>query len=157
MLLIEHARREDVSQIHSLIREFAEFEKLDHICEVDTAGLERALFHEDFRTFCAVASVDGRMVGYALFYPVLKSFRGVHSMYLEDLYVTPEARGGGIGVALLKFVARTAAEHGFSRMDWQVLKWNRHALSFYKSLGAEQDDDNLDFRITGTFFQKLAE
>lgn len=155
MLQIEHAQRKDVPHITSLIREFAEFERLGHVCEVTEDRLEKALFREDVRTFCALASVNETYVGYALFYPVFKSFRGVHSVYLEDLYVTPEARGGGVGLELLKFVARSAAELGFSRLDWQVLKWNEPAMRFYESLGAEHYDENLDFNLTGQAFQNL--
>lgn len=155
MLRIEHARKDDIPQITALIREFAEFEKLGHVCEVMEDKLERALFREDVRTFCALASIDGKPVGYALFYPVFKSFRGVHSMYLEDLYVTPESRDGGVGFELFKFVARCASELGFCRLDWQVLKWNESAMRFYESLGAEHDDENFDFNLTGQSFQNL--
>lgn len=157
MFEIRTASETDIPHIVTLIREFAAFEKMDHLCEVTEEGLVRALFQKDATTRCVVATSEGDCVGYALFYPIFRSFRGVPSMYLEDLYVTPHMRGNGVGLQLVKAVARAAAAAGFRRMDWQVLKWNTEAKIFYESLGAENDDENLDFRLMDEVFLKLIE
>ncbi len=155
-LLVREARKADVPAIAILIREFAEFEKLLAWCEVTDDDLHEAIFGNINFVQALVALSDGRYVGYALFYPVFRSFRGERSMFLEDLYVTPDLRGNGLGFVMLREVAKYAKDEGFARMDWQALKWNAPALKFYQSIGAESDDENLDFRLRGQAFSQLA-
>lgn len=143
------------AQIIALIREFAEFEKLSDACEVSEDDLREAIFGAGKFVHCLVAESENELVGYALFFPVFKSFRGERSMFLEDLYVSPAMRGKGLGLALLKEVARVAREENCVRMDWQALKWNTPAVEFYKKLGAIVDDENLDFALRGAAFEKL--
>lgn len=152
-------RRATVSYIPSiltLIREFAEFEKLTEWCEVSEDDLRDAIFGEHKFVHCLIAERKNKIVGYALFFPVFKSFRGERSMFLEDLYVSPQMRGRGLGLKMLKEVAQIAREQNCVRMDWQALKWNINAVEFYKNLGAETDDENFDFRLRGESFAKLA-
>ncbi len=156
-LRIRAARIEDVAAIHILIGEFAEFEKLSHVCEVTETDLRAAIFGENNFAQALVALDGNRYVGYAIFFPVFKSFRGERSVFLEDLYVTPDLRGQGLGFVMLKEVAKRAKAQGFVRMDWQALKWNEAAINFYKKLGAETDDENLDFRLRAAYFERLAE
>jgi GNAT superfamily N-acetyltransferase len=156
-LLVRAARAEDVRAIIILIREFAEFEKLSASCEVTEANLREAIFGEKGFVQALVAVADNRYVGYALFFPVFKSFRGEPSVFLEDLYITPDLRGQGLGFVMLKEVAKYAREQGYTRLDWQALKWNKPAIMFYKNLGAESDDENYDFRLRGAAFEKLAQ
>jgi GNAT superfamily N-acetyltransferase len=156
-LRIRAARLEDVAAIRILIREFAEFEKLSGACEVTENDLSAVIFGENNFAQALVALDGNRYVGYAIFFPVFKSFRGERSMFLEDLYVTPDLRGQGLGFVLLKEVAKRAKTLGFVRMDWQALKWNEPAINFYKNLGAETDDENLDFRLRAAYFDRLAE
>jgi GNAT superfamily N-acetyltransferase len=144
------------SQIVELIREFAEFEKLSDWCAVTENDLNRAIFGPEAFVQALAAFAGETCVGYALFFPVFKSFRGERSIFLEDLYVSPEMRGKGLGLAMLREVGRAAKAQGFVRMDWQALKWNEPAVNFYKKLGAETDDENLDFRLRGENFEKLA-
>ncbi len=153
---IEKAAPENISQIVALIKEFAEFEKLLHVCEVSEKDLRAAIFGENCFVNCLVAFADETCVGYAIFYPVFKSFRGERSMFLEDLYVSPNVRGKGFGLKMLKDVARVALEQNCARMDWQALKWNAPAIKFYENLGAENDDENFDFRLRGAAFERLA-
>lgn len=155
-LLVRAARPEDAAAIVLLIREFAEFEKLSDWCEVTEANLSEAIFGKKAFVQAIVAMAENRYVGYALYFPVFKSFRGEPSIFLEDLYVTPDLRGNGLGFVMLREVAKYAQEQGFSRLDWQALKWNETAISFYKNLGAEADDENFDFRLRGAAFLKLA-
>jgi len=155
-LTVRAAEERDVTAIAILIREFAEFEKLLAWCEVTDDDLHEAIFGNKSFVQALVALSDGRYVGYALFYPVFRSFRGECSMFLEDLYVTPDLRGNGLGFVMLREVAKYAKDEGFARMDWQALKWNAPALKFYQSIGAESDDENLDFRLRGQAFSQLA-
>ena len=154
--VVRTAEAKDMVAIAILIREFAEFEKLSAWCEVTDDDLHKAIFGEKSFVQSLVALSDGRYVGYALFYPSFKSFRGERSIFLEDLYVTPELRGNGLGFVMLREVAKYAVEEGFARMDWQVLKWNAPAVKFYESIGAEYDDENFDFRLRGQAFAQLA-
>ncbi len=155
-IIVREAEERDVVAIAVLIQEFAEFEKLLTFCEVTEDDLHAAIFGKRSFVQSLVALSDGRYVGYALFYPAFKSFRGEPSIFLEDLYVTPDLRGNGLGFAMLREVAKYAKEQGFARMDWQALKWNAPAIKFYQSIGAESDDENLDFRRRGQAFSALA-
>ncbi|HXG86505.1 MAG TPA: GNAT family N-acetyltransferase [Pyrinomonadaceae bacterium] len=155
-LLVRPARAGDITAIAVLIREFAEFEKLSDWCEVTENDLQQAIFGKGSFVQALVALSGNVYVGYAIFFPVFKSFRGERSVFLEDLYVTPEKRGQGLGFVMLAEVAKYAKTLGFTRMDWQALKWNAPAVDFYKNLGAELDDENLDFRLRGENFNRLA-
>ena len=156
-LTVREAKSADLPAIALLIREFAEFEKLSEWCEVTETVLREAIFGEQ-KFVRALVAMDGiRYVGYALYFAVFKSFRGERSIFLEDLYVTPDVRGNGLGFVMLREVAKYAKEKGFTRLDWQALKWNEAAINFYKNLGAETDDENFDFRLRGAAFQKLSE
>lgn len=156
ILTIKKAELENIPQLIELLREFAAFENLSEFCTVSADDLRGAIFGEDRFVQCLVAFEGKICVGYAMFFPVFKTFRGERSMYLEDLYVSPQMRGKGFGFALLKEVARIAKAQNCVRMDWQALKWNTPALEFYKNLGAESDDENLDFRLRETAFENLA-
>jgi GNAT superfamily N-acetyltransferase len=155
-LLVREAKSADVRAIVLLIQEFAEFEKLSEFCEATETDLHEAIFGEFGYVQALVALADNRYVGYALFFPVFKSFRGERSIFLEDLYVTPDLRGNGLGFVMLREVAKYAKEQGFARLDWQALKWNEPAINFYKNLGAESDDENYDFRLRGAAFHELS-
>ncbi len=154
-LLVREARKADVPAIAILIREFAEFEKLSDWCEVTEDDLHEAIFGKRSFVQALVAMAGDRYAGYALFFPVFKSFRGERSVFLEDLYVTPDLRGNGLGFVMLREVAKYAEGQGFARLDWQALKWNEQAINFYKNLGAESDDENFDFRLRGAAFVRL--
>jgi GNAT superfamily N-acetyltransferase len=155
-LKIRKTEEGDIPQIVALIKEFAEFENLFEWFQVTEEKLREAIFAETAFVQAMVAFDGKSCVGYALFYPIFRSFRGERSMFLEDLYVSPKMRGKGLGFAMLKEVARMAKAQGFVRMDWQALKWNEPAINFYKNLGAETDDENFDFRLRGAAFDILA-
>ena len=153
---IRSAVQKDLNCIIKLILEFAEFEKLSGVFTITENDLREAIFGESKFVNCLVAEGENKLVGYALFFPVFKSFRGERSMFLEDLYISPEIRGRGLGLRMLREAARTAKEQNCVRMDWQALRWNRDAIEFYKNLGAEADDENFDFHLRGEAFDKLA-
>lgn len=126
----------DVTQVHALLRELAEYEKLTHLLTGTPEMLHDALFGSGDRLRGLVAEQSGHLIGYAIFFPVFGSFRARWRLYLEDIYVTPSARGTGAGVGLMAALARTALDEGYYAIDWEVLDWNRPALDFYNRLGA---------------------
>lgn len=130
---ISHA---DVEPVHALLRELAEYEKLTHLLTGTPDMLRDALFGDGPRLRGLVAEQGGRLIGYAIFFPVFGSFRARWRLYLEDIYVTPSARGTGAGLGLMAALARTARDEGYCAIDWEVLEWNRPALEFYNRLGA---------------------
>ena len=91
----------------------------------------------------------GEVQGFALWFLNYSTWEGVHGIYLEDLYVSPHARGEGHGKALLKHLAATAVENGYARVEWSVLDWNEPSINFYRSLGARPMDGWSTFRLTG--------
>ena len=154
---IENANERDVPQIISLVREFAEYEKLLEFCEVTEDKLSAAMFGTRRCVEGLVAfDSENKAVGYALFFENFASFRGQRGVYLEDLYVVPEIRKAGVRLALIKHIARLATERGCERMDWQVLTWNEPAIRFYQKLGAEIDESERHWKIAGEEFEHLA-
>ena len=150
------ATKNNLPQIIELMREFAVFEHLEDTFTVTENDLYEAFFGGKSFAGCLVAFSDNEMVGFAIFFPVLKTFRGERSLYLEDLYISQTMRSKGLGLKLLKAVANYAKENGFQRMDWQALDWNAPAINFYKNIGAETDTGMIDFRLRGEAFEKLA-
>jgi GNAT superfamily N-acetyltransferase len=115
------------------------------------------LFRADPALFGLVAvDADGEVVGTALWFLNFSTWRGVHGIYLEDLYVRPAARRGGHGRALLCELARIATERGYQRLDWAVLDWNTPAHAFYRSLGALPSDEWTGWRVEGPALGALA-
>lgn len=157
MAEIRAATIDDLPRVADLIREFSEFERLSDSCRISVAALADALFDDDTGFTCMVAAENGDVVGYVLYYPVFRTFSGEKALYIEDLYVVPAEHGRGIGIGLMQAVARDAASRGVRRLDWQVLKWNSEAIGFYEALGAIGADDNLDFRLNGEAFDRIAE
>jgi GNAT superfamily N-acetyltransferase len=133
--LIRAATTDDLPAIVELVRALAEFEKLpgpDAEAEARLAGdFERGRFQ------VLVAEIDGGMVGFALYFMTYSTFRGRPSLYLEDLFVLPEARRRGIGTAFFGRLVEVAKQLGCGRFEWTVLEWNEPAQNFYRSLGAD--------------------
>ena len=121
------------------IRELAEYERLLDQVEADEAAVDALLFSPNPRAFCDIAEVGGFPVGFALWFYNVSTFKGRCGLYLEDLYVRPEARGAGAGKALLAGLARRCVDEGLGRLEWAVLDWNTPAIAFYDSLDARQD------------------
>lgn len=149
MAEIRSANPRDVSRIFELIHELAEFEKLtDQLIGTET-DLHEHLFGVQPKVEALVAEDAGVIVGYAIFFGTYSTFRTQPGIWLEDLYVTPEMRGTGIGKALLHAVAELANERGCGRFEWSVLDWNTTAVEFYKSLGAEIHPEWWNCRLSG--------
>ncbi|HNU07934.1 MAG TPA: GNAT family N-acetyltransferase [Pyrinomonadaceae bacterium] len=152
---ILEAKKEHVSAIVEMLREFAEFEKLDKFFEVTEQRLSTALFGETKVAEALVAMDGDKFAGYAIFYPSFASFRGQRGFYLEDIYVRKEFRGHGLGEKMLSEIARIARERGFERIDFAVLDWNEGAMRFYRKRGAVCDADDLHFKFTDDAFNRL--
>jgi GNAT superfamily N-acetyltransferase len=146
----------DVPLVLSLIRELAAYERAPDAVEASEADLLRDGFGVAplFRTL--IAEVDGAPVGFAFFFLAYSTWRGRPTLYLEDLFVRPSARGGGVGRALMQGLAREAVRLGCARFVWQVLDWNTPSIRFYESLGAEVVREWLTCRLEGEPLQALA-
>lgn len=154
---IKTAAPENVPQIFALMREFAEYENLLEFFETTEERLKVALFG-DGKVADAILAFDGETpVAYAIFFPNFATFRGQRGIYLEDIFITKNARGRGLGEMMLKHIARTGKERGFERIDFQVLEWNTPAIGFYEKLGAERDNEERHFKFTDAAFQNLAD
>ncbi|XP_018307258.1 uncharacterized protein [Mycetomoellerius zeteki] len=133
-IIVRKARREDCEAIRTLIQELADYEKMPNGPEIDYKTLERDGFEGQPLYFCNVATSDEKIIGYTLSYYTYSTWCG-KSMYLEDIYVTPDFRGKHVGSKLLKAVAKEAVETDCHKLDFVVLKWNP-AQEFYKMYGA---------------------
>lgn len=146
----------DAGLIHGFIRDLAEYEKLLHEAEATEADIAAALFVDHPRVFCEIAEADGAAVGFALWFYSFSTFRGRHGIYLEDLFVRPEARGLGAGKALLRALAQRCVGEGLARLEWSVLDWNAPAIGFYDGLGAAAMDEWTVRRLDGIALEALA-
>ena len=152
---IEKAAEENILQIYALMREFAEYENLLDSFETTEARLKTALFG-DGKVAEAILAFDGKTpVAYAIFFPNFATFRGQRGIYLEDIFITKNFRGKGVGAMMLKYIAKLAKSRGFERIDFQVLKWNTPAIAFYEKLGAVRDEEERHFKFTDEAFQNL--
>jgi GNAT superfamily N-acetyltransferase len=153
---IRAATREDVPTILRLIRALAEYEKLlDQVVATETA-IETSLFGARPYAEALIAWQDRQPVGLALFFHNYSTFLGRPGIYLEDLFVLPEARGHGVGRALLARVAQIAVDRDCGRLEWSVLDWNQPAIEFYRHLGARPLDEWIVNRLSGDALQALA-
>lgn len=135
---IRPATREDVPLLLELIGALADYERLRDELHATPELLERHLFGERPAAETVLAEVDGEAVGYALFFPTFSTFLARPGMWLEDLFVLPARRRGGVGRALLEHVAQLAFARGCGRLEWSALDWNEPALAFYRGLGARR-------------------
>lgn len=118
--------------------------------------MRATLFSDPPAAEVIIAEDNGKPLGFALFFPNYSTFLAQRGIYLEDLFVKPEARGKGVGFALLSALARIALERECARLEWAVLDWNQLAIDFYKRIGAKPLDDWTVFRMTGSALEKLA-
>lgn len=148
-LVIRPAEPADVPAIVGLIRALADYERLLSEMQAGEDDLAAALFGGAPRVFCDVACVEGRTVGFALWFYTFSTFVGRHGIWLEDLFVEPERRGHGIGKALLSGLAARCLAENLGRLEWTVLDWNAPSIAFYESQGARPMADWTTYRLTG--------
>ena len=156
MTEIRVATADDVPVVFELMRQLAVYEKLEHALVSTESDLSEALFGAHPVAEAILATHAGKPVGYALYFRTYSTFLGKPGLYLEDLFVLPEARGKGAGKALLARLAGITVERGYGRLEWAVLDWNEPAIGFYKSLGALPMDEWTVYRLTGEALEALA-
>lgn len=154
--MIRAATPADVPTILALVRELAAFEREPDAVEATEPMLAQALFGEPAAAEAVVAEREGATVGFALFFHNFSTWTGRRGLYLEDLYVTPSARGRGVGKMLLRHLAALAVERGCARFEWSVLDWNADAIAFYRSVGAVGMDEWTVQRLSGEALARLA-
>ena len=155
-LTFRYATEQDCGLILRFIRELASYEKMSGEV-VATQELLREWIFEEKKAEVIFACVDGKEIGFALFFHNFSTFLGRAGLYLEDLFVLPEFRGKGYGKAILKELARIAVERGCGRLEWACLDWNRPSIDFYLSLGARPMDEWTVYRLTGETLEVLAQ
>ncbi|WP_225205119.1 GNAT family N-acetyltransferase [Novosphingobium huizhouense] len=148
-LSIRPATRADIGLIAELIRALADYEKLLDEVRFDQSVLEQKLFGPRPYAEVVIGEIDGVAQGFALFFHNFSTFEGKPGIYLEDLFVKPEARGSGLGKALLAHLAALAVERDCARLEWRVLDWNEPSIGFYKALGAKFMDEWTVMRVDG--------
>ena len=156
-LTIRRARPGEAGLVLSMIRELAEYQKLDHQVEATDAMIDAALFGDNPQLYCEIAEWGQEPAGFAIWFHNFSTFSGRPGIYLEDLFVRPAQRGKGIGKALLVNLAEQCVTNGWSRLQWSVLDWNTPSIEFYKSLGAELMDEWTVCRVTGPALTALAQ
>lgn len=153
---VRFATRVDVPLLLEFISELAAFEKLASEAVATSEGLLASMFGPRPYAEALIVELDGRPVGFALFFHSFSTFLGAPGLYLEDLFVRPEARGRGVGRAVMSVLARLTLERGCRRFEWSVLDWNSGALDFYRALGAVPMSEWTVQRLTGPDLERLA-
>jgi GNAT superfamily N-acetyltransferase len=154
---IREAQKKDCALILQFIKDLAEYEKA--LAEVKTSELDlsKALFSDHPKAFALICSIDGAPAGFALYFFNYSTWTGKFSLFLEDLYVSPQHRGSGAGKALLKHLANLALENDCGRFEWNVLDWNEPSIKFYESFGAKAQSEWVGYRLAGADLKNFAE
>jgi len=155
--MIRPATPADVPAILRFVRELAEYEREPDAVEATEAMLAEALFGDRPAAEAVIAEAEGAPAGFALFFHNFSTWTGRRGIYLEDLYVTPAARGAGLGKALLRHLAALAVARGCARFEWSVLDWNAPAIGLYRAMGAVGMDAWTVQRVEGDALVRLAE
>lgn len=155
-LSIRPATADDLPLIFRLICDLAEYERLRDEVRADEEILGRYLFGPSPKAEVIIGEIGGIARGFALFFHNFSTFEGRPGIYLEDLFVEPDARSSGLGKALLAELARLAIARNCARLEWAVLDWNEPAIAFYRSLGAKPMDEWTVNRVDGEALRALA-
>ena len=155
--MIRSAKPEDLSEIASLIKELADYERAPEQAIATIEDLSAALFGPSPKVFCEIVEVDGVVLGFAIWFLNFSTWQGKHGIYLEDLFIRPQYRGSGWGRKLLEHLAAKCIENNWGRFQWWVLDWNEPAIEFYKALGAAPMDEWTVYRVAGEELKKLGE
>ena len=155
--MIRSAKPEDLSEISSLIKELADYERAPEQAIATIEDLSAALFGPSPKVFCEIVEVDGVVLGFAIWFLNFSTWQGKHGIYLEDLFIRPQYRGSGWGRKLLEHLAAKCIENNWGRFQWWVLDWNEPAIEFYKALGAAPMDEWTVYRVAGEELKKLGE
>ncbi len=147
----------DAQNLYRMIYELATYEKETSSVKVTERDLENQLRQDNPPFGCLIAESGGVMCGFALYFYAYSTWEGSRTLYLEDLYVTPTFRGEGVGLALMRSLARVAADGDCKRFEWSVLNWNELAINFYQQLGAKPLSEWTRYRMDANAIGQLAE
>lgn len=156
MLLLRAAVPADVPLMLAYVRELAEYEREPQSVVSTETDLLRDGFGETPRFGCVMAEWKGEPAGFALYFHNYSTWKGRSGIHVEDIFVRPAFRGLGIGKALLLRVAAIAHAEKCGRLQWDVLDWNKPAISFYEKMGASMMSEWRIMRIEGDGLAKLA-
>lgn len=154
--IIRPAVPADIDVFLELVDALADYEKLERPSQAARERLAVDGFGENPRFRPFLAELDGRVVGYAITFHTYSSFLALPTLFLEDLFVLPDARRNGVGSAFFRFLAAEAVRQGCGRMEWVVLDWNQLAIDFYEKLGARRLSDWYTYRLTGEELQRIS-
>ncbi|MFP3154199.1 GNAT family N-acetyltransferase [Lachnospiraceae bacterium ZAX-1] len=152
---IRLAEKKDTVAILACIKALAEYEHMDDQVVATEELLQEWIF-EKHKAEVLIGEVEGKPVGFALFFHNFSTFLGRAGIYLEDLFVYPEFRGKGYGKSLLKQLAKITVERECGRLEWCCLDWNEPSIAFYKSLGAVPMEDWTIYRLTADTLTNFA-
>ena len=153
---IRETRKEDVGLILSLIKEIADYENMVEDVIATEESLTKSIFI-DKKAEVIIGELNGEPIGYALYFFNYSTFIGRAGLYLEDIYIKPEFRAGGIGKEIFKLLGKIAKENGCKRMEWTCLNWNKSSIKFYESMGAIPMDEWTVHRLQENEINKLAQ
>lgn len=153
---IRKATIADTPTIFRFICDLAEFEKAADQVETSVEQLDKTVFGPDAVVDALICEDNGEPLAFALWYYTFSTWQGRPGIYLEDLYVTPAARGRGIGTMILKHLANFALENGYGRFEWSVLDWNTPAIRTYEATGAKPQSEWIRYRLSGEELESFA-
>ncbi|MCQ8212769.1 GNAT family N-acetyltransferase [Cetobacterium somerae] len=153
---IRVAKEQDTELILKFIKELADYEKLLSEVVATEEILRESLFKRKMAEVL-IGELNGKPIGFALFFYNFSTFLGKPGIYLEDLYVKPAFRGKGFGKEMLSYLANLCEEKDCGRLEWWCLDWNKTSIDFYKKIGAEPMDEWTTFRVTGENLKKLSD
>ncbi|WES68116.1 GNAT family N-acetyltransferase [Superficieibacter sp. HKU1] len=156
-ITIRQARPEDATAIYDMIYELAVYEKAPEEVVTTPDEIRETLFGAGSKTEALICEMEGKTVGYAVFFTSYSTWLGRNGIYMEDLYISPDYRGQGAGRALLKNIAQCAVKRQCGRLEWSVLDWNQPAIDFYLSIGALPQTEWVRYRLDGEALLKFAE
>jgi GNAT superfamily N-acetyltransferase len=155
-MIIRRAREADLEVLGGFIRDLAHYERALEHAQATPEQLHQSFFGPSPQVYCdLIESDEGVAAGFAVWFLNYSTWTGTHGIYLEDLFVRPEHRGHGYGKALLVHLARECVRQGYARLQWSVLDWNTPSIDFYKSLGADAQDEWTVYRLSGAALQRV--
>ena len=153
---IKPATKNDIPQILAFINDLARYERLSDEVTANEASLAEYLFGSRPYAEVIIGYLNNKPVSFALFFHNFSTYLGRPGMYIEDLFVIPEARDQDIGQTMLAYIANLAKSHKCERMEWWVLDWNESAVGFYKRIGAKPMTDWTIYRVSEKALDELA-
>ena len=155
-ITIRRVTQNDSTIILQFIKELAAYEKAPNAVKANIEDIEESIFGDNSTVRALICSTAGKPIGFAVYFFNYSTWLGKNGLYLEDLYITPQSRGKGAGETLLRHLAKIAVTKGCGRFEWSVLDWNIPAIEFYKSLGAQPQNEWIPYRLDGEALTSFA-